>query len=1077
MLDDDDGVEPQFKAVDEYHFEGNDEPVCFSILPLKFDENDEVEDCDSGNKVYLRGVVDKSLFRVHRKMVAWRVGLDSEHPNILVRSSEGNWIRLLKPRKCYKEEIARSILITLQMLHFVRKHHGDKRSLWGRLWDHLDEVFDKLDTKPAMDDLRKHHSLIKLFLERDPILMRSKLKSTGTISKFIDSDESRASNYDGDYDNGDDNSDNTFDVYNYNRVDSGGGGGDVSNGDTDSDDGNDMLCALCDDGGKLLSCMGQCKRSFHPTKKDGRESKCKTLCFTTAQLKEIGTYLYKNCEYQQHQCFKCAELEPSGGPNAKVFKCNIPTCGHFYHPKCAAKLLEPDNSDGDESCELAKCIMAGMSFTCPVHWCFECGRMEDRTQRELQFAVCRRCPKSYHRECLPRGISFETKKYVKQRAWELSKVIVIYCLDHKICKATGNASRDHIKFPPMPKISKVEDLGKKKVKVIGKRKRSVDQCSTKSTQVSNRLHKQNEEDTQRVDADNSLEHMVLKPEHSAMRLKEDRLIEQSMVGVASLSAREDLKRQEKQVGPSSSFVMGTALTSCAVGYKTEKRRKIRPEKKTPPGTSWNIARKSVLPSEGILHHFVQDNNALVDKAAGLDGEIGKIANDKDGNDREKLLAHDSRKGYDTNNDTSHENNEQNDVLGKLFVNKDADGDQSKLKSRKERSMERQENAYGHDYSISGQDKEICRIKNQMCQRMCEQDPRLDKGKSDSGNDGVTQGHVDENRPEKQLNVPCVDKMTITDIDAQQECDEVQEVCGDYASQEEPNSSRCNSNSKGVNIDTYDDGQEAHYDGSSYQCPSNNKKPDDLDCKLIKSGLKDTLENRATEVSGSSRREDFKHNTGTNSCLSPMGRNVEKKSTRPPEGQRICHDGHEQYAATENQHIYQHRPNVNYSSNENYDTRRWSPFPPAYSGAARWQEPHPYPRGRIHGITRWQSPPFYPRSPRYFTTRWHNPPFYPTRPEHAHYKVEHNYLHNLEYDEYGNLKRGGYNAMDHNNPAAWHSLQINNGGAYRAHTGFSMGGHEAAYSGRNSTYGLRPVYLFGWEPWPPAAGSVTDRYIL
>ncbi|KAL6640089.1 hypothetical protein ACP70R_022399 [Stipagrostis hirtigluma subsp. patula] len=1056
------------------------------------------------------------------KMVAWRVGLDSEQPNILVRSSEGNWIRLLKPRKCYKEKIARSILITLQMLHFVRKHHGDKRSLWGRLWDHLDEAFDKLDTKPTMDDLRKHHSLIKLFLERDPILMRSKilqrfvgdtaktikkLKSIGTISKFIDSDEPRASNYDGDYDNGDDNNGNTVDVYNYNKVDSGGGDDDVSSGDTDSDDGNDMLCALCDDGGKLLSCMGQCKRSFHPTKKDGRESKCKTLCFTSAQLKEIGTYLRRNCEYQQHQCFKCAELEPSGGPNAKVFKCNIPTCGHFYHPKCVAKLLEPDNSDGDESCDLAKRIMAGMSFTCPVHWCFECGRMEDRTQRELQFAVCRRCPKSYHRECLPRGISFETKKHVKQRAWEVSKVIVIYCLDHKICKTTGNASRDHIKFPPMRKISKVEDLGKKKVKVIGKRKRSVDQCSAKSTQVSNRLHKQNE-GTQRVNADNSLEHMVLKPEHSAMHLKEDLLIEQSMVGVASLSGREDLKRQEKQVGPSSSFVMGTTLPSCAVGCKTEKRRKSRPEKKTPPGTSCNIARKSVLLSEGILDHFVQDNNALVDKAAGLDGEIGKIAYDKDGNEQEKLLAHYSRKGYDTNNDTSHVNNEQNDVLGKLFVDKDADGDQNKLKSRKERSMTRQENACGHDYSISGQHKEICRV-NQKCQRMSEQDPRSDKGKSDSGNGGVTQGHVDENRPKKQLHVPCVDKMTIIDIDAQQECDEVQEVCGDYASQEEPNSSRCNSNSKGVDIDTScdksmkrrepkekptdgnnadldknrkcyhkDDGQEAHYDDSSYQCPSNNKKPDDLDCKLIKSGLKGLPcndENRVAEVSGSSRREDFKHNMGTNSSLSPMGRNVEKKPMRPLEGQRIYHDGHEQYAATENQHIYQHRANVNYSSNENYDTRRWSPFPPAYSSAARWQEPHPYPRGRIHGITGWQSPPFYPRSPGYFTTRWHNPPSYPTRPDHAHYTVEHNYLHNLEYDEYGNLKHGGYNAMDHNNPAASHSLQINNGGAYRAHAGFSMGGHEAAYSARNSTYGLRPGYLFGRERRPPAAGSVTDRY--
>ncbi|KAL6640090.1 hypothetical protein ACP70R_022400 [Stipagrostis hirtigluma subsp. patula] len=290
MFHDDDGVEPQFKAVDEYYFEdGSAEPVYFSILPFKFDENDEVEDCDSEKKVYLCGVANKSLFRVHTKMVAWKVGLDCEQLNIIVRSSEGNWIRLLKPRKCYKEVIARSILITLQMLHFVRKQHGDQRSLLGRLWDHLDEVFDKLDTKPAMDDLRMHHSLIKIFLERDPTLMRSKIlqrfigdtaktiqKTTGTILKFIDSDGSRASNYNdnGDYEDDDDNSDNTVDVSNYSEVDSGDDDDDdddISDGDTDKDDGNDTLCALCDDIGKLLSSIGQCKRSFHPTKQDGRE--------------------------------------------------------------------------------------------------------------------------------------------------------------------------------------------------------------------------------------------------------------------------------------------------------------------------------------------------------------------------------------------------------------------------------------------------------------------------------------------------------------------------------------------------------------------------------------------------------------------------------------------------------------------------------------------------------------------------------------------------------------------------------------------------------------------------------------
>lgn len=83
-----------------------------------------------------------------------------------------------------------------------------------------------------------------------------------------------------------------------------------------------------------------------------------------------------------------------------MFLCNNATCGHFYHPKCVAQQLHPINID--EASELEKKITEGFSFTCPIHWCFHCKGLEDRTQEPLQFAVCRRCPKSYHRKCLPR---------------------------------------------------------------------------------------------------------------------------------------------------------------------------------------------------------------------------------------------------------------------------------------------------------------------------------------------------------------------------------------------------------------------------------------------------------------------------------------------------------------------------------------------------------------------------------------------------------------------------------------------------------------------------------------------------
>ena len=135
--DDDDDSEPRFNVVDNYYFEeGNGNPVCFSVLPLKFDEIGEVARMDS-KKVDLQGLADNGLLRVHTEVVAWRVGVHYEQPKISVLSSEGNWIQLSKPRKCY-ENTVRSILITVQMLHFVKKWPRKQKS---SLLDHLCEVF------------------------------------------------------------------------------------------------------------------------------------------------------------------------------------------------------------------------------------------------------------------------------------------------------------------------------------------------------------------------------------------------------------------------------------------------------------------------------------------------------------------------------------------------------------------------------------------------------------------------------------------------------------------------------------------------------------------------------------------------------------------------------------------------------------------------------------------------------------------------------------------------------------------------------------------------------------------------
>nr|CAB3480717.1 unnamed protein product [Digitaria exilis] len=51
---------------------------------------------------------------------------------------------------------------------------------------------------------------------------------------------------------------------------------------------NDVVCALCGDGGELLCCEGPCLRSYHTTRTTGHPSGCRSLGFTTAQVQNIG---------------------------------------------------------------------------------------------------------------------------------------------------------------------------------------------------------------------------------------------------------------------------------------------------------------------------------------------------------------------------------------------------------------------------------------------------------------------------------------------------------------------------------------------------------------------------------------------------------------------------------------------------------------------------------------------------------------------------------------------------------------------------------------------------------------------
>ncbi|XP_040988646.1 protein ENHANCED DOWNY MILDEW 2-like isoform X2 [Juglans microcarpa x Juglans regia] len=406
--DDEADVLPQW--VSNYYFEDDeDEPISFSVLPIQWKEGD-IQDCVK-EQIFLHGVTDNGLQKIYKHVVAWRFDLSNMNPEISVLSKENNWIKLQKPRKSF-EDIIRTIMVTVRCLHFLKKN---PEASGKSLWDHLSKVFSLYEVRPSQNDLVDHMPLISEAVNRDETLAKSKflytfLKEKPGKRKLSDEDCKKTAMsgfivYDLDEEEEEDVPNKVKGVY-------------------------DHVCAFCDNGGNILSCEGRCIRSFHATKEAGAESNCVSLGFASKkEVDELPVFICKNCKYKQHQCFACGKLGSSDKfSGAEVFMCVSATCGYFYHPHCVTKLLHQENKVAAE--ELEKKIAAGGSFTCPIHKCCVCKRGENKKDHELQFAVCRRCPKSYHRKCLPRKISFGEGKGIVTRAWEdlLPNRILIYCL-------------------------------------------------------------------------------------------------------------------------------------------------------------------------------------------------------------------------------------------------------------------------------------------------------------------------------------------------------------------------------------------------------------------------------------------------------------------------------------------------------------------------------------------------------------------------------------------------------------------------------------------------------------------------
>jgi hypothetical protein len=138
VMSDDDDVEPQLTSLVEYTIvDANDDGVCFSTLPFRLGDAADDDVSQFKKRLVLWGTADAGIIK-YREVVAWKLGLDGIQPEIAVLAADGGWISLVKPKYSYEETI-RTILITVQMLHFLRRKPDEPEK---NLWSHLHKVFE-----------------------------------------------------------------------------------------------------------------------------------------------------------------------------------------------------------------------------------------------------------------------------------------------------------------------------------------------------------------------------------------------------------------------------------------------------------------------------------------------------------------------------------------------------------------------------------------------------------------------------------------------------------------------------------------------------------------------------------------------------------------------------------------------------------------------------------------------------------------------------------------------------------------------------------------------------------------------
>ncbi|KAJ4950663.1 hypothetical protein NE237_027495 [Protea cynaroides] len=158
------------QSVANYHFvDEKDEPITFSVLPIQWSDNESPE--STKKQIFLHGTAD-GLQKIYKQVTAWKFELSDAQPEISVLSKEKIWINLQKPRKSFEDTI-RTILITVQCLHFVRKNPDISRK---SLWEHMRKVFCLYDVAPYENDLLDNVLVIRAAVQRDKILANSQVQ-------------------------------------------------------------------------------------------------------------------------------------------------------------------------------------------------------------------------------------------------------------------------------------------------------------------------------------------------------------------------------------------------------------------------------------------------------------------------------------------------------------------------------------------------------------------------------------------------------------------------------------------------------------------------------------------------------------------------------------------------------------------------------------------------------------------------------------------------------------------------------------------------------------------------------------